>query len=75
MCNSSWIVYALRFAEGEKKLKEIVEAILTVILFYVFAYVWTEIVSKGRVILGAILLGAFIMASANYVAKKIVNIF
>lgn len=60
--------------DGEKtKMKELIEVILTMVMFFVFAYVWTEIVLQGQVILGAIVLGAFIMAGANCVAKWIVD--
>lgn len=51
----------------------VIEEVLTMILFFVFAYVWTEIVFKGSIILAAIILGAFVLSGANIVAKWIVN--
>ena len=55
-------------------MREIIETVLTMILFFVFGYAWTEIVFNGSIILASIILGAFIMAGACTVAKWIVNI-
>ena len=55
-------------------MKELIEAVITIILFFVFSYTFAEIACERSIILASIILGAFILAGASVVAKWIVNI-